>query len=303
MEYGTLWGLLIAAYLFCAGVSSGAFLTSSYAARKYPEAVAIRIAGRYISPVFMGIGLLVLMLDAEAGIKHPLRFVYLLSNWSSVMTIGTACVSIFITLAGIIAVLEFFKKDVNKKFEMVTNVFAAGSGIYTGFLIGVIGAIPLWNTAILPVLFFVSALSTGIAATMLVGSILDKTVPHKVWSIKKIHFGLMITELFLIFAMFYITSSSSEIAGASIAAIVTGEYSIWFWGGLIGLGLTLPIIIEGLELFNNKKMHDPAGPGLQVAATGSHGITATLITESSVLIGGFILRCIVLAAALPIPFL
>jgi formate-dependent nitrite reductase membrane component NrfD len=297
-----VWGTIIAAYLFLAGLSAGAFLTSSYAARKYPEAVTVRIAGRLISPVLMGIGLLLLIVDAEAGLKDPLRFIYLFTNFNSVMTIGTYFISLFMVAAAYIALMEILKKDIMKFAEYVGIIFAVATAIYTGFLIGVIGAVPLWNTAILPILFVVSAFSTGIAGTMLVSVVFDKKIVHHVMSLKKIHLTLLITEVFLIFTMFLITSSTNESAAKSVSMLVTGEYSTLFWLGLVAVGLVIPILIEALELFNSKKLHQSQA-GLEVAAAGSQGIAPTLITESAVLAGGFILRYLLLAAAVPIIFI
>ncbi|WP_213367060.1 NrfD/PsrC family molybdoenzyme membrane anchor subunit [Mesobacillus boroniphilus] len=297
-----VWGTIIAAYLFLAGLSAGAFLTSSYAARKYPDAKIVRIVGRLISPILMGIGLLLLIVDAEAGLKDPLRFIYLFTNFSSVMTIGTYFISFFMMAAAYIALMELLKKDINKMLEYVGIVLAVATAIYTGFLIGVIGAVPLWNTAILPILFVVSAFSTGIAGTMLVSAFVDKKVIHHVISIKKFHLTLLISEVFLIFTMFLITSSTNESAAQSVSMLLSGEYSGLFWLGLVVVGLIVPIAIEALELWNAKKLHQtPAG--LEVAASGSHGIAATMITESAVLAGGFILRYLLLAAAVPVIFI
>ncbi len=297
-----VWGTIIAAYLFLAGLSAGAFLTSSYASRKYPEAVTVRIVGRLISPVLMGIGLLLLIFDAEAGLKDPLRFIYLFTNFKSVMTIGTYFISFFMMASVYIALMELLKKDTNKIIEYTGIVFAVATAIYTGFLIGVIGAVPLWNTALLPILFVVSAFSTGIAGTMLVSAVADKKVIHHVTSIKKIHLTLLAAEVFLIFTLLMITSSTNESAAQSVSMLVAGEYSVLFWIGLIIIGLFVPIVIESLEIINSRKLHQsPAG--LEIAASGQQGITASVITESAVLAGGFILRYLLLAAAVPVMFL
>ncbi|WP_079508518.1 NrfD/PsrC family molybdoenzyme membrane anchor subunit [Mesobacillus jeotgali] len=297
-----VWGTIIAAYLFLAGLSAGAFLTSSYSARKYPDAVALRIVGRLISPILMGIGLLLLIVDAEAGLKDPLRFIYLFTNFNSVMTIGTYFISFFMMASAYIALMELLKKDINKIIEYVGIVFAVATAIYTGFLIGVIGAVPLWNTAILPILFVVSALSTGIAGTMLGAAVVDKKVIHHVTSIKKTHLTLLVAEVFLIFTMFLITSSTNESASQSVSMLLSGEYSALFWIGLIAAGLVVPIIIEGMELFNFKKLNSGRA-GLEIASGGTYGIAATVLTESAVLTGGFILRYLLLAAAVPVIFL
>ncbi|CAM3707715.1 NrfD/PsrC family molybdoenzyme membrane anchor subunit [Mesobacillus zeae] len=297
-----IWGTIIAAYLFLAGLSAGAYLTSSYVARKYPEAKAVRITGRIISPVLMAIGLLLLILDAEAGLKHPLRFIYLFTNFNSVMTIGTYFISFFMLAAAYTALMEILKKETNKYVEYAGMLFAVATAIYTGFLIGVVAAVPIWNTAILPILFVVSAMSTGIAGTMLVASFYDSKAVHRMLGVKKIHLGLLSAEVFLIFTMFLVTSYSNESAAESVATLVSGEYSTIFWIGLILVGLVLPIAVESFELYNDKKMKETEA-GIMMAAAGQGGIAGTLVTESSVLVGGFILRFLLLAAAVPVPFL
>lgn len=297
-----VWGTIIAAYLFLAGLSAGAFITSSYVTSKYPKAVTVRVTGRLISPVLMGIGLLLLIVDAEAGLKNPIRFIYLFTNFNSVMTIGTYFISIFMIAAAYVALMEILKKKVNKIIEYIGVVFAVATAMYTGFLIGVIATVPLWNTAILPILFVVSALSTGIAGTLLVSVVFNKHEVHQILSVKKIHLTLLATEVFLLFTMFLITSTSNEAAAESVSSIVFGEFSILFWVGLITVGLLLPILIETMELWNVRKMTQ-SDTGVQIAAAGSNNIVMTLVTESSVLIGGFILRLLLLSAAVPIAFL
>ena len=49
-----VWGPMIAWYLFLAGASAGAFLTSAFVEVKYPESVKMRVAGRIIAPIFLG---------------------------------------------------------------------------------------------------------------------------------------------------------------------------------------------------------------------------------------------------------
>jgi formate-dependent nitrite reductase membrane component NrfD len=42
-------------------------------------------------------------------------------------------------------------------------VLALATGTYTGLLLAVIKAVPFWSTGIMPLLFVVSALSTGLS--------------------------------------------------------------------------------------------------------------------------------------------
>ena len=109
-----VWGPMIAWYLFLAGASAGAFLTSAFVEVKYPESVKMRVAGRIIAPIFLGIGLVMLMLDAEAGLHNPLRFFWLIANPGSVMTLGVYFICVFMPVALVSALLEVLKKRVPK---------------------------------------------------------------------------------------------------------------------------------------------------------------------------------------------
>ena len=123
-----VWGSMIAWYLFLAGASAGAFLTSAFVEAKYPDSVKMRVAGRIISPIFLGIGLLMLMLDAEAGLHNPLRFFYLIMNPGSVMTLGVYFICVFMPVSIAAALLEVLRRHFAGAVRGVGSV--GGSGGY-----------------------------------------------------------------------------------------------------------------------------------------------------------------------------
>ena len=268
-----VWGPMIAWYLFLAGASAGAFLTSTFVEAKYPESVKMRVAGRIIAPIFVGIGLLMLMLDAEAGLHNPLRFFWLIANPGSVM-------------------LEVLKKPVPKWLTWVGIVFAFAVAAYTGFLLGVVKAYPLWNNAILPILFVVSALSAGLAATSLVGLIVDRERFEQMWLIKKSHVILSANEMVVLATMLVIVSAGSVEGAASVYSLVAGQYAPAFWGGIVLLGLVAPFIIEGYPVFITKRVE-----------TSMTSMVVSVIGEAGVLVGGFMLRLLVVLSALPVLYL
>ena len=287
-----VWGPMIAWYLFLAGASAGAFLTSAFVEWKYPDSVKMRVAGRLIAPVFLAIGLVMLMLDAEAGLHNPLRFFYLVMNPGSVMTLGVYFICVFMPVTLAAALLEILRRPVPSWLTWVGVVSAFAVAAYTGFLLGVVQAFPLWNNAILPVLFVVSALSAGLAATSLVGLVLDRERFEQMWLIKKTHVILSAIELVVLFTMLVIVSSGSPEGAASVASLVSGQYAPAFWGGLVLLGLVAPFLIEGYPVFITKKVE-----------TGTTSLVVSIIGESGVLVGGFLLRLLVIMAALPVVFL
>ncbi|WP_139650959.1 NrfD/PsrC family molybdoenzyme membrane anchor subunit [Raoultibacter phocaeensis] len=287
-----IWGPMIAWYLFLAGASAGAFLTSAFVEAKYPESNKMRIAGRIIAPVFVGIGLLMLMLDAEAGLMNPLRFFYLIANPGSVMTLGVYFICIYMPVTLIVAVLEILKKKVPKWLTWIGIVFAFAVAAYTGFLLGVVKTFPLWNNAILPILFVVSALSAGLAATSLVGLITDRERFEHMWLIKKSHVILSAIELVVLFTMLIIVHTGSSAGAATVDSLIMGQYALPFWGGIVLLGLVAPFLIEGYPVFITKRVE-----------TSTTSLVLSVIGESGVLIGGFLLRLLVVLAALPLVFL
>ena len=287
-----VWGPMIAWYLFLAGASAGAFLTAAFVEAKYPESVKMRVAGRIIAPIFIGIGLLMLMLDAEAGLHNPLRFFWLVSNPGSVMTLGVYFICIYMPVALVVALLEILKKRVPKWLTWIGIVFAFAVAAYTGFLLGVVKAVPLWNNAILPILFVVSALSAGLAATSLVGLILDRERFEQMWLIKKSHVVLSVVEMVVLATMLVIVSAGSFEGAASVQELVAGQYAPAFWGGIVLLGLVAPFLIEGYPVFITKRVE-----------TSMTSMAVSIIGEAGVLVGGFLLRLLVVLAALPVLYL
>ena len=287
-----VWGPMIAWYLFLAGASAGAFLTSAFVEVKYPESVKMRVAGRIIAPIFLGIGLVMLMLDAEAGLHNPLRFFWLIANPGSVMTLGVYFICVFMPVALVSALLEVLKKPVPKWLTWVGIVFAFAVAAYTGFLLGVVKAFPLWNNAVLPILFVVSALSAGLAATSLVGLLVDRERFAQMWLIKKSHVILSAIEMVVLATMLVIVSAGSVEGAASVYSLVAGQYAPAFWGGIVLLGLVAPFIIEGYPVFITKRVE-----------TSMTSMVVSVIGEAGVLVGGFMLRLLVVLSALPVLYL
>ena len=287
-----VWGPMIAWYLFLAGASAGAFLTSAFVEVKYPESVKMRVAGRIIAPIFLGIGLVMLMLDVEAGLHNPLRFFWLIANPGSVMTLGVYFICVFMPVALVSALLEVLKKPVPKWLTWIGIVFAFAVAAYTGFLLGVVKAFPLWNNAVLPILFVVSALSAGLAATSLVGLLVDRERFEQMWLIKKSHVILSAIEMVVLATMLVIVSAGSVEGAASVYSLVAGQYAPAFWGGIVLLGLVAPFIIEGYPVFITKRVE-----------TSMTSMVVSVIGEAGVLVGGFMLRLLVVLSALPVLYL
>ena len=256
MSFEPIWGAIIAWYLFLAGLGGGAFATSAFLGWKHPEAVNMRRIAHIIAPVVVIIGLLLLMVDAEGGLHNPLRFALLLTNFGSVMTWGVVFLAGFVVIALVAVLLDFLKRSIPVWLDIVGTVFAVCVAIYTGVLLGVCKTFPLWNNALLPILFLVSAMSAGAAAASLM----------------------------------FITSFNSDAGWNSVMSLLVGEHAPLFWIGLVAVGLVIPTVLETWLLFFSPKEFEESRKAHYLSAASDVGV----------LVGGFLLRYLIVIAALPV---
>lgn len=290
MTFEPIWGSIIAWYLFLAGLGGGAFVASAFLGWKHPEAVTLRKIAHIITPVVVIIGLILLMLDAEGGLHNPLRFVFLLTNFGSVMTWGVVFLAVFVIIALVVVFLDFRKIKVPVWLDIVGVFFALCVAAYTGALLGVAKTFPLWNNAMLPILFLVSALSTGMAAVLLAGAFRASKELYATEVFKKFHFCFPLVEIVLLASLLFITSSNSTAGFESVAALVSGAYAVPFWLGVVIVGLVFPSAVEAWLLFFAPREFEESliARRLSIAANGG------------VLVGGFLLRYLIIVAALPL---
>lgn len=159
--------------------------------------------------------------------------------------------------------------------------------LYTGIFLSTLKAHAFWATPALPVLFTVSALSTACAAiTLSVGwwpasfdatSIVSAAVfvsaveacHHIVHTVDVI---LVICELIVLFVMVLsFLGAGNKTANKVAHKWIHGSYALYFWVGMIGIGLVIP---ELLYIF-------------------VPGIASSVIAPIFVLCGGLLLRFMV----------
>ncbi len=178
-------------------------------------------------------------------------------------------------------------------------VLGIGLGIYTGILLNTMVARPLWNSAILGPLFLVSGLSAGVAAMHIAATLLqrraapqgmvggafsallqpmgsqhpDKDTAH---SLVRYDQMFLVAELVFIAILLINLHTSSASHAVAAALITTGPYALAFWGGVVIVGVALPLVWQALEL--------------------SHKVKHTVVPAVLVLAGGFTLRWIMVSA-------
>ncbi len=298
------WGFPIAMYLFLAGTGAGAFLTAVVAElyNKVTFRPLIR-AGLVLSGILVGLGMPFLIADLGAGLTQPWLLIWLIANPTSPMTWGVWILTPFIPLGLILGWLEvdalsppwrivqWARQLVLRwrtRLMQIGALMAIAIAIYTGLLLGVVHGVPLWNTSILPMLFFVSALSTGLAACVVLSQFTAVHAEHdgihlarSYFYVNQIHSALIVTETVFIFCWLFIVANGSVTAAQSVELLLSGKFSLLFWIGIVFFGIVDPLLIYIYEVV----LHRPLMPYW------------VLISDSSVLLGGLVLRYLVIAAA------
>ncbi|CVH79463.1 Polysulfide reductase, NrfD [Coriobacteriaceae bacterium CHKCI002] len=304
MEFEPIWGAPIAMYLFLAGLGAGAFVAATAVGRMAPQAKRTVRAGRVIALGAVAVGLVLLMVDAKGGFLHPWRFALLLGNVQSVMTWGVVFLAAFVVIAAVVVVRDLLRKSVPFGLEAAGCGFAIAVAMYTGVLLGVVKTFPLWNSAVLPFLFLVSAMSTGVCAVFLFARLVCPSEVEKLAFLERVHGWLPWVETVLVAALLFFVGLSSEAGAASVVALLTGQWALVFWLGFVVVGLALPLVLHLAQGRVGAGVRDACGAEVHgVCPQVENGRACGAVSDVATIVGGFLLRYLVVMAALPVVLL
>jgi len=306
------WEWPIAIDLWVAGMAGGAyfaaFLIDRLSGRKHP--LLLKIA------MFLGVPLVLLgslLLVVDLG--EQLRAWHLFTRFrpGSAMSMGSWILLVY-ALIGIVMIALWWAKSFEPGEVRLTVLAGLASVIrpaapvigvlswialvlavllmsYTGVLLSATNQ-PLWaSTLLLPVLFVASAIFTGTALLLLVlktglGRVLDilfggkgEPIPSETMdAIGKAMAIVGVVQLVVLIAYVGgVALLGTPTAASAVATMTAGPLSFLFWAGVVLVGLLIPL---GLQFASMKAKRE--------AIVGS-----VLTSTSLVLIGGFILRLVV----------
>ena len=273
-----IWGWQIPVYLFIGGLVAGIMIISGYFALKgqYKKNVFSSFYLPHISLILLSLGMFSLFLDLE----HKLYVwrLYTTFKIKSPMSWGAWILILVypaLLLNTLIRIPERFRNKI-KPFDRLSELinrhpFAIKNigvlnillgtllGMYTGVLLSSIGARPLWNSAMLWMLFLVSGLSSASAFVHLITS--DK---YERQLLAKADNGFLTLELFVLGGFISGLLTSTGVHIEAVHLILTGPFASAFWVFVVAMGIVLPLMIQLLAV-NNKIKHSPAAPLMVIA--------------------------------------
>lgn len=259
------WEMLIVLYFFFGGIAGGAYFTAAVADNfgGSRDGKVARVGYLLSLPLVVLCGVLLI---ADLGV--PLRFLNMLRSFKfwDPMSIGAWALGVFGLFSFVSSVLSFSSSEqsiaLRRKVGLVGIFFGFFLASYTGVLLSAT-ALPFWSDArLMGALFLASGASTGMAAMSLILFLTGASTGDGWGKVKRADKFSMIIELVML-ALFLI------VLGSAARPITTGPFAQLFWGGLVVVGLLVPLVLE-------------------FVAHGSRSMA--VVSAVLVLAGGFILR-------------
>jgi formate-dependent nitrite reductase membrane component NrfD len=126
-------------------------------------------------------------------------------------------------------------------FAALGAIFALLTGVYGGFIMNYCKSVPFWNTGILPVVFLLAGIADGFGLIMGIGLAGGDVniASAETWS--RI---ILITNAFIIAVYIISANYTSAVAKLSVRELIVGHVAVAFWGGIIVLGIIVPLAIS-----------------------------------------------------------
>jgi tetrathionate reductase subunit C len=289
IEHEMPLGIPIATYFYLTGLSAGSFIISTMAygfgMLKFKPLGKI---GVVMATLLLVIAPMILLIDLE----QPLRFWHLILylRITSPITWGTFLLTLY-PMNCMVYGYFMFKGDLKrtKIFGLIGIPLALMVHGYTGFILALGKARVLWNTAIMPPIFLVSAMVSGLAMMILVVIVKDFVIqkgkdPNRdlIYALGNFLVASIVLDLILIGIDLSVLLTSTTEAYRAALMLLNGPFSFLFLGVELILGAIIPLL-------------------LLLSPFTKHWIPGLALASVLVMIGIFAMRCIMVIGGLTLP--
>lgn len=280
MEFLTSWDIRVTIDLYLGGIGIGAFLlsvlASLYDRKRYFSTVKLAAV---IAPVCVGLGLLALLTKLGMPLRSFTTLWYV--NPHSVMTVGVFLQTGFMIVSVLYVYFLFAQVfEFDRRLRVVQalgSFFAIGVGLYHGLFLSSLGRV-LW-TEMIPGIFLVSSLTTGVATVMLVqaasgdNTVLSDRSSTRI-SYPAVLLGLLAVQFLSVLLWQFFTGRLELEQNLSYVHFMQKFGVTWNWLVII-IGIVIPAVWTALYL---------------VRANGVMGRGAALAIAVLILVGTFTLK-------------
>lgn len=260
------FGWIITAYFFTAAIGAG-LMIFTMVVHLFNLTVYRRLARitAFLTPVVAGLVGLTLILE----LAQPARFWRVMTNFNATSPIswGAWILNLFGLIAVMYAYAEWKQISAWKRPLAIAGApVAVLLPMYTAFELLMTRSSPLWTSALLPVLYVVSAGVAGVAVVLLI-SALTRPYPQAevTFTLGRIGSHLLIYSLGLLLIQILILFSRSAQAAVIARNLVSGPYGFEFWGLVVVGGILVPGAILYLPGFGRTRAGQAAASLLILA--------------------------------------
>ena len=236
-------GIFLLLAFFLGGLGGGLYLVSLY--------LHLHIG--------LVVGLLIVLIGKGGThliyLGKPMRFwrgfLRLQTSWIARGLVAVAAFVVFgaLQLAPTLPQLSWLPWTADNRAILVLVILAAVALItYTGFALGVVKAIPFWNTALMPVLFMACSLLGGCGLALLI-IILTGASPTNLAMVENIVRWLLPILALLLGIYVWVSYYGSVASRKSVLELVKGRISPHFLVGVVVIGIILPLSIAVVGFF------------------------------------------------------
>lgn len=135
-------------------------------------------------------------------------------------------------------------------FKIAAGVMAFGVATYTGFVLNNVKAVSFWNSPLLPLLFVMCGLMGGFGLITLIGVLGADINMHIAETGSR---WLLIINVLLIVVYLWTAMRRDDTGKHSVIDQMRGKSSFAFWGGVVVLGIVVPLIIAVFSYFSGEE--------------------------------------------------
>ncbi|MEK6658257.1 MAG: NrfD/PsrC family molybdoenzyme membrane anchor subunit [Campylobacterota bacterium] len=227
---GIVWPWLVTVNMWAKSIGTGVIFMLFMLLRMYPEqAGKLRLPTAIVAFVFINIFLLFTLADLHQPFRMWHIFVY--SNWTSAIAIGSFMASTFLGLLTFLGYLAYKKDDVMfDKILLWTTILAIPVTLYTAGLMAQCTARELWQMPTESAQMILAALLSGSAFMILMGG---NKLSDEAKNSLSVVLGLSALMAFIIYMSEYIFGpmKAEEVAATIDYVKSGGQYSVMFWIG------------------------------------------------------------------------